>query len=47
MELGYTRIVTVRLCALLQELHAVEEGGNQSDVALTQVGDGGLSIGST
>ncbi|XP_063186981.1 coiled-coil domain-containing protein 162-like [Chroicocephalus ridibundus] len=30
-----------------QELRAVEGGGNQSDVALTQVGDEGLSIGST
>lgn len=47
MELGYTSIVTVHPCALLQELHAVEEGGNQSDMALTQVGGGGLSIGST
>lgn len=47
VELGYTSIVTVHLCALLQELRAVEGGGNQSDVALTQVGDEGLSIGST
>lgn len=47
MELGYTNIVTMHLCALLQELHAVEEGGNQSETALTQVGDGGPSSGST
>ena len=47
MELGYTSIVTVHLCALLQDLRAVEGGGNQSDMPLMQVGDGGLSVGST
>lgn len=35
-ELGCTSTVTVHLCALPQELHAVEEGGSPSDRAVTQ-----------
>lgn len=40
-------IVTVPLCSSFQELHAVEDGGNQNDMSLTQVGDYGLLINST
>lgn len=40
-------IVTVSLCSSFQELHAVEDGGNQNDMSLTQVGDYGLLIAST
>lgn len=45
LELGYTSTVTVHLYAFLQELHVVEEGGNQGDMALMQVGGDGLSTG--
>lgn len=37
----------MHLCALLPELHAVEEGGSPSDTALTQAGEGVPSSGST